>query len=353
VETINGEASFTFTAPGTYTFYAYNEASDGRVSSIISAQADASYEDIPLPTPEIINAPAFGDQIQIQVRADTDRLMAGAEVRYTRGEFNDDLTSLPAITEAEWKTSPQMNVAATVPRSGGEPMIFHALFPVSGSFRVFLRLLSNVGTRSPIAEVGVFRFELQATSTQNFNSFPSWAGSFENMIVWPHTENRRVIADPRLRDTITYEEWNGYKRVPDEESAEPDATKLVNAWPFGDNTGYNQQTYIAPNLGADPPIFPGSTAYRTRVFEMGEESATREITVTARTDSPEGIVAPEDFDIIFRHSAFAELASPSELFVVNGTPLLVHARTCQAIVHLRTSRSQALVSLTVGWRDIL
>jgi len=30
-EVLNGEAHFVFEAPGTYTFYAYNEASDGRI----------------------------------------------------------------------------------------------------------------------------------------------------------------------------------------------------------------------------------------------------------------------------------------------------------------------------------
>jgi len=356
VEVINGQAQFRFLAPGTYTFYAYNIAQDGRASRVVSASAEAVYTDIPLHQPVVVSALQLGTALQVRIQNLPERNIAGAEVKYTRGSLTANLTDLAVITEDDWETADEMNTLATIPRDN-QPIYVESPFPVSKSFRVFLLLLTNFSTMSPFAEVGLFRYELQATATENMNSFPSWPGSFENMVVWPHTENRRLLADPANRDAITFEEWNGMTRVAAPTDDDPEATELVEAWPFGEITGYGQ-TYMAPNLGATPPVPAGSTAYRTRIYDLGESSATREITVAITTDSPDGtdLTATqfnEQFDLYLRHSIFEGLASPTLITVTNGLPVLLSARTCQAFVHMKESRSRAIVSLTVAWRDIV
>ena len=322
-----GEVRFTLESPGTYTFYAYNIADDGRASSVVSATAIANYTNIPLPRPVITNANQIGTAIQIRIMNIPDRIITGAEVKYTRGALDADLTTLGVITEADWESALEMNVSTGIPRSGGQPEYFNALFPTSGSFRVFMRLVSNVDTLSPIAEVGVFRYDFQGVVIDSRNSFPSWPGTQENMAVWPHDDNHRLLPDRNNIHAVTFDQWDG---APD--------------WPFGENDGRGE-IYTADGE---------HTAYITRAFNFDNATTSREVTVSVETDAPDGVANnDDDVDIVLFHSRGENIALPTTSLVMqDGQPEIITARSVQARVHLRNTRSNALISVIVGWRDL-
>ena len=328
----NNEMHFTFNDPGTYTFYAYNETADGRTSSVVSSTAEANYLGIPLPTPVPLSPVQVGNILHIPIRNIPNRIIAGAEVKYTRGALTVNTNTLGALTEADWDNALEMNVTTTLPRGEDQPLLIQAPFPSSGTFRVFMRLVSRVDTLSPIVEVGVFRFEYQASTTGGIAAHPLWAGTAENMLLWPHDDNSRLIPDRHDRNAVTFEEWDGQKRLP---------TGLVSAWPFGDNSGFGKAYNAEGEL----------TYYDTLVIDL-LETISREFTVSVETDSPAGATPAGGYDIVFRHSVNQNLASADELFVVDGRPFLLAARSIQVRVHFRDIRSRALIALTIGWRDL-
>jgi len=309
--------SFDLLEAGRYTFN-LRHVSNGISSAVSQVVLDATYTDIPLPKPVIIDVVQQSNIIVIRVENVPNRDIAGLDVRYEAGGIDTDIADIPVVTEATWDSAAQMNVSPVVPPSADDPIFAYAVLPASGTYRVYVRLRNRVGNLSPISNVVDARFQVPATATGSVASHPLWAGVLNGMLVWRHDGENRLFPDPRtLVTTIDYGQWEG-----------------DGAFPFGGLTA--------------------GESYTTQILNF-PDTKRREVTVLVETSTPEGKTpsAPIGLDIVMRRSTSENLPSPTESVVREGVATtLDNIRSVQVVVRLNRAVNHVIAALTVAWREV-
>ena len=322
--TYNDRTTFQTSAAGEYLVSAKNVSRDGKASRSVTTTVTVSSTDLPLPNYFVRNVDQRGNNLHIQISPVPNREIDGVEVRYVRGATTTNLANLAVLTDANWATANEMDVAPLIPRADNEDIYVNAAIPGTGAYRVFIRLRNRFGDLSPIAEVGTFVLQIADLAASFQSEFPEWPGTRENMYRWVADGLNYLIPDRHDKDAVTLDEWNG---APD--------------WPFGQQSGYGM---AYTDTGEH-------TAYMTRPIELGVSRA-RHVNVTVRAATPPAAAQNVRlFDITIFHSDNADLSNSTPVVAVNGQSYLFTARYIQVRVHLRTARSQALTGVTVGWRE--
>jgi len=324
--TFANSESFTLTEAGRYIFNLHHRSRDGRRSAQSQVVLDATYDEIPLPRPVIIDANQNANIIVFRVENAPNRDITGLEVRYNSLSLDASFADIPAITEANWAEAPQMNVSPVVPPNADDPIFAYAVLPVSGTYRIYVRLRNRVGNLSPISIVHDARFEIPASATGSRSAQPLWAGVFNNALVWSHDSESRVYSDRAVLPTaVTGAQWNG-----------------ASDFPFGEHTGYGGGVTDSVN-----------TSYQTTEYNEFESAARREVYVAIETDTPAGKLAsdPAGFEIVLRYRQGSSTAAIQTQVVDDGAAVIIdNLAAVQATVAFNNQRNHALTAVTIGWR---
>ena len=334
--TRDNSVSFDLTRPGVYTFNLRHITREGLSSAQSQVQLSATYEDIPLPKPVVLDAAQNGNLIDIRVRNVPDRDIDGLEVRYRSLGLDATFADIPTITDADWDDAPQMNVSPVTPVRGTEDaLLAQALLPASGTYRIYVRLRNRVGNLSPLSDVRNERYEIAAAATGSVTSQPQWEGTLVNLILWPHDGENRLLTDRALNvDLYGYDAWDG--------SAD---------FPFGVHTGRGRALGVNARTS-------GKTVYVTKKHEFRtpdglRDSRRREVYVAIEAVAPDGKLAtnPQGFEITLQYEQSGILVRGT---VVEDGALtnIENVDAVQAFVNFYNQRNHALVAVTIGWREV-
>ena len=333
IRTRENSVSIDLTQAGSYTFNLRHVDASGIASAQSQVVLEATYDDISLPRPVVLDALQNGNLIVIRVENVPNRDIDGLDVRFRSRGLDANFADIPVITEADWDEAPQMSVSPVVPSDRNNPIFAYAVLPASGTYRIYVRLRNRVGNLSPISNVIDARFEIVASNTGSQTEQPDWSGDFNNALQWTHDGEHRVFTDSNdLITTIPMTQWDG----------ESD-------FPFGEHTGFGVMNSQTEN----------KTTYTTVPYAF-EDASRREVYVAIETDTPDGKLAtdPAGFEITLLHSSSAlddngELVNPTSVIVDDGAVSdLPNVHAAQAVINFYEQRNHALIAVTLGWRDI-
>lgn len=264
------------------------------------------------------------------------RNINGIEAKYTRGDLTvTDLTTIPEITEADWDTALELDVAVVIPRERSLPIRASMVFPGNGIYKVFFRIHNNVGNIGPITSAGIFEVDEVDPRTARIQAAPAWEGTAQNMVVWTHGSIRRLFTDPENHRAVTLNNWNGVGGGAD-----------GIAWPFGNYPGLEPLAEDATH-----------TRYTTRELDFGSLRRVEifvSYTVTEPPTLPEQVRAnPSDettFDLTLLHSPTSLSTNALTISARNGRRIEVTTRYIQARVRFRLSRRSVLTNMAINWR---
>lgn len=318
---------FQLTEAGRYTFNLRHRSRDGRSSAQSQVVLDATFADIPLPRPVVIDAVQNSNIIVFRVENVPNRDITGLEIRYRSLGLDASFADIAVITESNWEEALQLNVSPVVPPNADDPIFAYAVLPASGTYKLYVRLRNRVGNLSPISNVVDARFEIPASATGSQAAQPLWQGNHNNTIVWSHDGESRVYADRGVLPTaVTKEQWAG-----------------AEDFPFGEHTGFGNDSTATT-----------STSYLTRPYTF-DEVQRREIFISIETDTPPGKVAsaPDGFELVLRYKQGSATATTQSQIVADGASIIVERLAwVQALIVWNDQRNHALTTATVGWRDI-
>ena len=80
--------------------------------------------------------------------------------------------------------------------------------PITGRYRFYARLENNLGNYGPIQELGYKLIKLPLLDTVSDQHWPTWEGRIQNLFLWPHDDEYRLLVDRDNRNTISVSEWN-------------------------------------------------------------------------------------------------------------------------------------------------
>ncbi len=278
----------------------------------------ASYEDIPVPLPVVLDARQIGNVLWIAIQGVPNRDIVGLDVRYTIG------VDAGEIELADWDDAELMDVSVVIPRANSDdPIIGTAVLPGTGTFRLFVRMENVVGNLSDIQEIGFFVIELLASNSETYQGWPTWPGTLENMIEWPHDNLQHLLPDPHDRDEVTYDQWNG-----------------TGGWPFGPVDGFAQEYDAATER----------TSYTSRLIVL-DAQANIEVIPSVLLQSPDGVVSPvRSAELVLEHSIATDLSNPTSVAIATGAGAIVTARSIRLRAHLKDTVSSALTRFAINIR---
>ena len=157
----------------------------GRESNTTTLTAIAYAEDIPVPTPTLAQADAPGYYLRALFATNNARDIAAVELRFNRLNVETQPV-LAEITEANWASSPRLDVQSTVPSIDGRTLIVSARFNSRGWHRVFARYVNRHGSYGGIADLGYHLADLSEVAQISFHAGPLWEGTANNLHRWSH-----------------------------------------------------------------------------------------------------------------------------------------------------------------------
>ena len=300
--------------PSTYMVTAYHINTDGFASQPVTAQITFDWSDVPVPPPVILSAEHYGPTLQIVAAPIANRDVTGIEVRYSRGPL-DGTESLDEIDEDGWMDAPVADVVLVNPGDTDQPIVANAVIPVTGRYRLFVRLFNRAGNYGPIVEIGTMRLVVPAFETINPQAWPLWLGTLNNLFLWPHDGEYRLYPDYDDRDAVTRRDWNGRS-----------------GWPFGRVEGYGEQ------------MSSGSTWYETEVIDLGEVRNI-DFVVDVGIHEPPGSVADTqtNYEVYVYHGVAADRSAMVQLGLKKSKPTqLYKIRYLAFRIHLKRWRGAAL-----------
>ncbi len=303
---------FTVDGTGDYRIEAYHITLDGFGSPAVSASVSFDWSEVPVPAPAIVSAEQYGTLLQIVAHPIANRDVQGVEVRYTRGQI-DGASDLTAITADGWLAALRADVALAASIAGDQPLVADALIPATGRYRLFCRLFNRVGNYGPVVEIGYKRLVIPAIETLSPQQWPLWAGTLNNLYLWPHDGRYRLIPDYDDRDDLTVDRLDGKE-----------------GWPFGPVEGYGAA------------MDDDGAWYETEVVDLGEDSNIDVIATIDYHAPPNPAVTTETgYDIYAYHGLTDVRADMTETRIV-GRTVVDAVRYLAFRVHLETWRGAAL-----------
>ena len=235
---------FTVDTPGTYRVTARHITRQGFASDdAAEVTLTFGWADVALPAPVILSTEQYGNSLQMVTEPIINRDVAGIEMRYNRGSI-DAADALGALSEDNWFEASRADVTLVAALDGERPLVANVIIPATARYRLFVRLFNRLGNYGPITEIGYKRLVIPGISTLSPQQWPLWAGTLNNLYLWPHDLEFRLYPDYEDRSAITRDQWNGEE-----------------GWPFGPVEGYDEAMHT-----------DDSTYYETEIIDLGQNS---------------------------------------------------------------------------------
>lgn len=282
---------------------------------------DVSWDTLIPSAPSVISSRVFGDTAIVNLREESNRDIAGIEIRYSVVAAESNATP-ETINESNWNQRERVDVVSLVASVNGGSMTAKFTVEQSNKYRFFGRYTTRAGRQSAIAELFSAVMVARRGNSETIAAHLGWEGSFDDCAVLNAAEfpNGLLVHDVETArlNAMTFADWNG-----------------ANGWPFSDRD--DTAIYIVRQFNWD------SATNIEVILDWTEHIPAGATYSNASTYIPYTLKYP------------GENGSPSSIVNLNKNQWTSLGNVTRAIVAFRARsewRDSGISEMYVSWREI-